>query len=288
MIPLKDKPNAIAPDSDFQFGRPKDNTGSNNGTPVNAAVFNDIFQFVEKLVNSSNVIPNGQLENTTNGYQIFDALRDVIRQGLRARLFQADLNDLIRTGLYFTTTGVNRPNANFGWVYNHMNDNDDPAFRNQFFLDSANNIYTRVRNSNVWSDWVQFASKAYVDGLFAQVNDGAYSSSATVNGGGVVQTLSIPTVSNTRMIIEIDLVAFKVSGPASNGCSLKVIGSVVNNAGIVSIINTNTMYSNTSSASDPVLTIVADGANISIRATAGSGTSYTVKTRAQLTATAAL
>jgi len=79
MILLANKQNVTAPAGDFPFGNVNDNTGSNNGTPVNRAVMSDYFQFFEKMFDSSTVVANGLLDDDNNGFQLFDALISNVR-----------------------------------------------------------------------------------------------------------------------------------------------------------------------------------------------------------------
>lgn len=58
----------------FLLGRIKDNTGANDGTPVNEFVYGDIHQFIAKLITLAGIIPNDLPDNETNGYQILEAL----------------------------------------------------------------------------------------------------------------------------------------------------------------------------------------------------------------------
>ena len=48
-IKLEDKPNTVAPNADYPYGNIQDNTGSNNGTPVNTLVYSDLHQFFAKM-----------------------------------------------------------------------------------------------------------------------------------------------------------------------------------------------------------------------------------------------
>lgn len=73
-IKLTDKPNIIAPSSAYPFGRPRDNDGSNNGTPYNEEVHNDYMQFFEKLFDVSGLSQNGLRDNATDGFQTNEAL----------------------------------------------------------------------------------------------------------------------------------------------------------------------------------------------------------------------
>jgi len=78
MIPLASKTNVVAPNATYPYGRTKDNTGSNDGTPVNTAVHGDAHQFFEKLMDEAAIAPNGLPENEVDGWQLYEALLKVI------------------------------------------------------------------------------------------------------------------------------------------------------------------------------------------------------------------
>jgi len=77
-IKLENKPNVAAPSATYPYGAIRDNTGSNDGTPVNTAVYGDFHQFFARMLGESGVTPNGLPDNQTNGFQYFEALRSVI------------------------------------------------------------------------------------------------------------------------------------------------------------------------------------------------------------------
>lgn len=79
MIPLYNKPNVDQSDPEYPLGAIKDNTGTNNGTPVNKLVYNDMHQFFEQLISQSLTTPNNLPDNETNGYQLMEALLKYIR-----------------------------------------------------------------------------------------------------------------------------------------------------------------------------------------------------------------
>ena len=99
-ILLENKQNVNAPNATFPFGDVKDNSGANDGTPLNRAVLSDYMQFFAKMLDASGVVPNGLLENNTNGFQYFLALVQNIRQttattslsGTSERATQAEMN----------------------------------------------------------------------------------------------------------------------------------------------------------------------------------------------------
>lgn len=88
MIPLQDKQNTEAPSADYPYGELKDKNGSIAGTPANVALFNDIMQFAERLMDLGQVTANGLPDNEYSGWQLMEALlnltvrRKVIEIGL--------------------------------------------------------------------------------------------------------------------------------------------------------------------------------------------------------------
>ena len=77
-IKLTDKTNIIAPDSDYPYGRTKDNTGSNDGTPYNERTNGDYFQFFERLMVQGAQTHNDLPENAYSGFQFNEALKYLI------------------------------------------------------------------------------------------------------------------------------------------------------------------------------------------------------------------
>ena len=78
-IELTDKPNINPVSGDFPYGDFKDNPGDNSGTPLNRLVLSDYFQFFHKLMAEANISYNGDLDNEANGWQFYDAFRQLTR-----------------------------------------------------------------------------------------------------------------------------------------------------------------------------------------------------------------
>lgn len=78
-IALSAKQNVTAPGGDYPYGDIKDNDGTNNGTPVNRAVYADFHQFFARLLDQGGVTANGLPDNSTNTFQYFLALIANIR-----------------------------------------------------------------------------------------------------------------------------------------------------------------------------------------------------------------
>lgn len=68
--------NTIPPTTDYPFGRIKDDTGVNDGTPIVEENNGDIQETVTGLMQRAKITPNNLPDNVTNGYQIMDAIRE--------------------------------------------------------------------------------------------------------------------------------------------------------------------------------------------------------------------
>lgn len=79
MIKLVDKPNTESASVDYPFGSVRDKTPTLAGTRYDKNFMSDMTQFFEKLFNESGLSSNGLLDNETNGFQLYDALKKVVR-----------------------------------------------------------------------------------------------------------------------------------------------------------------------------------------------------------------
>lgn len=61
----------------FPYGDLRNDPGNGTGTPVDRVLLSDVMQTMEKIMNESGISPNGQLDNETNGFQIFEAMQRV-------------------------------------------------------------------------------------------------------------------------------------------------------------------------------------------------------------------
>lgn len=124
MIKLLDKPNVDGASSDYPFGKIRDKTTAQNGTPVNTVVYGDLHQFIEQLMNGAGVTPNGLPDNVTNGFQIYEAFLRFANNGIKTvnlsantseTLVKADAGKVVKvtigSGVAYTYT-VTLPNAN--------------------------------------------------------------------------------------------------------------------------------------------------------------------------------
>jgi len=86
MISLKNKPNVIAPTSQYPHGRLKDDTGVGDGTPIEQLTNNDIHSFFQELMAEANLSPNEILDNEYDGFQLNTALGLLINKYILAAL----------------------------------------------------------------------------------------------------------------------------------------------------------------------------------------------------------
>lgn len=76
---LTNKTNIDNSDANYPFGKSVDETGTNNGTPVNFERLNDWDQFFEKIFEESGLTANGLPDNASDGYQLYEAFRLMTR-----------------------------------------------------------------------------------------------------------------------------------------------------------------------------------------------------------------
>lgn len=76
---IENFPNTVTPDSDYPYGRIRDNDGTGNGTPVNEFTNGDIHQFFARMMDQAGISPNGLPDSDYATYQLFLALIQNIR-----------------------------------------------------------------------------------------------------------------------------------------------------------------------------------------------------------------
>jgi len=109
-IKLTDKPETIAPDSDYPYGDIRDRNGLTPGTPVSREVYADFHQFFERLMDKSGVTHNGLPDNDYSGFQLFESLVRLMNE------FELDLIFRIsQSGTSAPSVGAPEKN-NFGFI----------------------------------------------------------------------------------------------------------------------------------------------------------------------------
>lgn len=100
-IELQNKTNVQAPDATWIFGKTLDDTGSNDGTPLDHATLTDYVQFFAKMAGEAGITFNGIPDNATNGWQYYQAFKMVTRPGI----IVADISASALMSTYATAYG---------------------------------------------------------------------------------------------------------------------------------------------------------------------------------------
>lgn len=82
MIRLADKTNVATGVSGYPYGKIINDSGIGDGTPVDEQVYNDVHQFFERMFDQSGLTANGQPDNSTNGFQLYEALQALVAAGM--------------------------------------------------------------------------------------------------------------------------------------------------------------------------------------------------------------
>jgi len=83
---LQNYPQTSAPDSDFPNGNIKDDTGADDGTPVDKQVYADMHQTLAKLLRLSSITANGLPDSEYTGFQYVEAMIGLFGDG-RQKVF---------------------------------------------------------------------------------------------------------------------------------------------------------------------------------------------------------
>ncbi len=116
-IPLKDKENVLPPSPGYPFGDILDDTGANDGTPVNRSVYADFHQFFAKLAFESGIVLNGVPDNESNGFQYFEALSEFKNKHEIARNGTFGLTQTSTISFDDTLASRNRVTSNKDSIY---------------------------------------------------------------------------------------------------------------------------------------------------------------------------
>lgn len=111
---LQNFPRVTGPDSDFPYGRVKDTTPTERGTPVNELTHGDRHQFFEKLMDVAGITANEVPDCEYTGFQLFQAFLKVSNKYNAKQLVQSlmgvsytDGDLMVLFGVKITLSGGN-------------------------------------------------------------------------------------------------------------------------------------------------------------------------------------
>lgn len=158
---IPDFTNVTGPTADYPDGRIKDNTGANDGTPVDEQVYGDVHVFFAQLLRRASILHNSLPENSTNGYQFIEALFELTDRYRCISTTSVAIGSVIRTlvaftvpaGLdYYTGTYVrisdpSNPSSNFmiGYVF---------SYTTTAGVGTLNVFIERVAGSGTFANWI--------------------------------------------------------------------------------------------------------------------------------------
>lgn len=143
-ISLAAKTRTTPPGGAYPYGDIKDDTGSNDGTPVNRQVYADFHQFFAKLLDLAGVVANGLPDNLTNGFQYSVALVALINNIIVAGGYvisgTVDITGLLTTG-NVSVTGLLNAHAGADMALTNISNLASPLTvdqaTNKFYVDQA-------------------------------------------------------------------------------------------------------------------------------------------------------
>lgn len=144
------KTNVEPADSDYPYGRIKDDSGSGDGTPVNELVYGDIHQFFARMFAKSGLIYNNLPDSDYSDFQFFEAAQKLWKKF-------GGVNYITSTGTTFLTRNkydlchvINSSANNIVWLYDDsvLEDGDTVYIYNQ----SNYNVRINPSSANIFGD----------------------------------------------------------------------------------------------------------------------------------------
>lgn len=114
---LQNQTNIQPPTADYPSGRIKNDSGAGDGTPVDESVYGDINQFFAKLMRDAGITPNDLPDNTTNGFQLNQALSNLGLGPAKAGLGYFDYKTAEESFTFASTENVNDMWSDEKYIY---------------------------------------------------------------------------------------------------------------------------------------------------------------------------
>lgn len=142
MKQIINKENTDVVSSTWPYGKIRDDSGANDGTPVNADVYQDHHQFFSRLMDLAGITPNNQLDNASSGFQLHDAYYAGIETLIKGYLLSiVGAENVLNATYYFFGNNLSFGNTKIFGIANSGNP-EDPI---------GDNIYTFVyQNGSVF------------------------------------------------------------------------------------------------------------------------------------------
>lgn len=156
-IGIQNTDNVDAPDSDYPYGKVRDNDGTGNGTPANTKTLGDFHQYFARLLDIAGISPNGLPDNDYSGFQYFEALLKVISDHISIPR-GTDLDNEIFPGLYLIADTYTNIPVGMGATANMFVTTVGSDDFQQLIIDRANGSEWRrstTDGGSTWDAWTQ-------------------------------------------------------------------------------------------------------------------------------------
>ena len=168
---LENKDNVNTPNADFPFGDVRDKATGIAGTKWNKEMMSDIIQFFSKMFNKSGLIANGNFDNETNGFQLFEAYSQT--NILKQKIIQLPGLDCTSLGGITQTVAHGLSSSDFGKIKSIDCQILDDA-QNEWFPYNINigtqGCYVTVDATNINLTFTAAANNVFTNGFFWRAN----------------------------------------------------------------------------------------------------------------------
>lgn len=257
-IKLENKTNVTAPGGNFPYGDIKDDSGGNNGTPVNRSVYGDFHQFFARIMDVGGIVYNNAVENSANGFQYVTALIAII---------VAQATALVSAEAALRTSADNTLQSNI---------TSEAGTRAAADTTLQNNINAEASTRSSTDTSLQ----TQIDAINANKYDDERDSPTD---GSQITVITIPTTNNKNIRVVAELVSRRLSGGSVSDSSLKKKITLYRNvSGVLTQVGEeNEFIDIVSGAAAPDLDFGTSGSDITVKVQAGSGSGFRIKTHAE-------
>lgn len=164
------KTNVQPADSDYPYGKIKDDSGVGDGTPVNELVYGDMHQFFARMFAKSGLVYNNLPDSDYSDFQFFEAAQKLWKKF-------GGVNYITSTGTTYLTRDkydlchvINSSANNIVWLYDDtvLEDGDTVYIYNQ----SNYNVRINPSSANIFGDTViyLYSSGDFVNLVYDKAN----------------------------------------------------------------------------------------------------------------------
>ena len=215
------KTNVEPADSDYPYGKIKDDSGSGDGTPVNELVYGDMHQFFARMFAKSGLVYNNLPDSDYSDFQFFEAAQKLWKKF-------GGVNYITSTGTTYLTRDkydlchvINSSANNIVWLYDDtvLEDGDTVYIYNQ----SNYNVRINPSSANIFGDTFiyLYSSGDFVNLVYDKANTRWVYANKKITAKPVIVSYSssnnILTTANTNLKLQPSTIISDIDGQYSSG-----------------------------------------------------------------------